>query len=244
MYQHALIIHSDYNMGRRIAFHKLCESISDIKEFRESFTKLKTKFNHLTFSFHHIQTESDDVDSISEYDSFFDGIQFYFDIGQFINLIEKDIEIKPIDVAKLILLKGEYSHLELQKLIYLVYCEYFKLYGEDMFSDDFEAWDLGPVISDIYHSLKIYGANKITKCKDSNVFPAIYSRLVKIRQYNKLIKAIDITLEKYSSYTAIDLVYETHVSDGPWDTIYNHGLGRNEIIPKDLIKSYILENER
>lgn len=244
MYQHALIIHSDYSMGKRVALHKLCESISDIKEFRELFAKLKNKFDHLTFSFHHIQTESDDVDSISEYDSFFDGIQFYSDIDQFINLIENDIEIKPIDVAKLILLKGEYSHLELQKLIYLVYCEYFKLYGEDMFSDDFQAWKYGPVIPDIYHSLKVYDAEKITKYKDNNVFPQIYSRLIKIPKYDRLIKAIDITLKKYNDSTAWDLVYTTHTPGSPWHIIYQDGLGQNKIIPKDLIKRYILENER
>lgn len=242
MYQHALIIHSDYSIGRRIALHRICESLADFKELRQLFAKLKSQFDHLTFSFHCIQTESSSIDSIPEYDSFFDGIQFYSDIDQFIELIKEDIKIKPIDVAKLILLKGEYSHLELQKLIYLAYCEYFRLYGEDLFSDDFQAWDLGPVIPDIYHSLKIYRDKKITKYRDSNVFPEIYSRLVKIPKYDKLINAIDLTLKKYSNSTAWELVNTTHVPDGPWDMVYNKGEGKNEIIPKELIKEYVLEH--
>lgn len=242
MYQHALIIHSDYSTSRRIAFHRICESITDIKEFMLLFSKLKSKFDHLTFSYHHIQTKSDSVDSISEYDSFFDDIHFYFDIDQFIGLIEEDIKIKPIDVAKIILSKGKYSHLELQKLIYFVYCEYFKLYGEDMFLDDFEAWKHGPVIPDIYYSLKGYGDKKITKYKDNNVFPEVYSRLIKIPRCDKLIKAVDKTLEKYGESTAWKLVDETHIPGGPWDKVYQNGEGQNEVIPKDLIKNYIIEN--
>lgn len=243
MYQHTLIIHSGYSKGKRMALHKLCEGINDIKKFMSLNTLLKCKFNHLTFAIHHIQTQYKDIESIAEYDGFFENIEYYSDFDLFVDSIEKDITIKPMDIAKIILSNGKYSHLELQKLVYFVYCEYLTLYGEDVFLDDFEAWRHGPVIPDIYHSFKDYGDRKIAKYKDSDIFPEIYSRLVKIPGYDDLIEAIDKTLDKYGGSTAWKLVNETHVPDGPWDTVYQNGKGQNKIIPKDLIKYHIMKNQ-
>ena len=126
MYQHLLLIYSDYSKGRRIAFYRSYNSIEEIMEFVDITDRIKATFNHLTFSFHHIQTESEDIYSIESYDPYFREIEYISDLEEYMSLIKSDIEIEPMDIAKIILSKKSLCQLALEKIMYFVDCEYLK----------------------------------------------------------------------------------------------------------------------
>lgn len=241
MYQHVLIIHGSQSEEKRIALHKHCKSIEEVKEFIGLNSKLNEKFESLTFGFHHIQTSKESLNSVVEYDHFFERIDFYTDYDKFVGKIEEDITIKPIDIVRMILSKRKSSPLEIQKLMYLLYCEALDMYGEELFDDEFEAWRYGPVIPEVYHSIKHHGSNVIEK--EDEFDPNLYSRMMKIPQYKIIDKLVDYTIEKYKGYTPSQLVRKTHIKDEPWDIIYRGGLGECDIIPKDLIRDYVIENK-
>src|SRR5699024_9651884 len=107
----------------RIAFHKYSESIEGIKEFLKIMDDLKIKFPHLSFGFHHLQTEFKDWQSVHEYDLFFDDVFPVSEIEVFTRLIIEDDQVSALDVANLITSKISCTHLKLQKLLFFFYCE-------------------------------------------------------------------------------------------------------------------------
>lgn len=239
MYQHLLLIYSDYSKEKRIAFYRCHDSIEEIMEFIDIADRIKETFKHLTFSFHHIQTESDTICSIESYDPYFRDIEYFSDVEEYIELIKADIEVKPIDIAKIILSKKSFCQLALEKIMYFVDCEYIKKYGEPIFSDEFQAWDLGPVIPKVYRKYKFYGYDKISLTDKQKVI--ICSKMMKFKNYDRISEVIDEVIDRYKEYTANDLVTESHEEGSPWDLVYNGGLGRNEKISKSLIKQCIEE---
>ncbi|HEX2981988.1 MAG TPA: type II toxin-antitoxin system antitoxin SocA domain-containing protein [Ignavibacteriales bacterium] len=48
--------------------------------------------------------------------------------------------------------------MKLQKLLYFAYGWYYAYYDKPLFRDQLKAWQWGPVIEDIYHAFKKYGA--------------------------------------------------------------------------------------
>ena len=53
------------------------------------------------------------------------------------------------------------THLKLQKLCYYTQGFHLALFGTPLFNDKIEAWDHGPVVSDLYQDFKSYNANPI-----------------------------------------------------------------------------------
>ena len=54
------------------------------------------------------------------------------------------------------------SNLKLQKIMYILQLVYMGTHnGKPLFTSDFEAWDYGPVIPELYHTLKMFGAENV-----------------------------------------------------------------------------------
>ena len=96
------------------------------------------------------------------------------------------------------------SNLKLQKLLYFVQANFFRILGIPCFSDRIEAWSFGPVVVNVYHAYKYYGGLDITKLKDV---------IVDISQEHK--KIINEVLEKFSDTPVYELVDITH-HQTPW----------------------------
>lgn len=237
MYQHLLLIYSDYTEGKRIAFHKCYDSIEKMMDFIKITEKIKETFNHLTFSFHHIQSKSEDICSIETYDPYFEGIEFCSDLEEYIELIKIDTVVKPIDIAKIILSKKPFCQLSLEKIMYFADCEYIKKYGTPIFDEEFEAWDYGPVIPKVYKKYRSHGYSKIVLTDKEKLMSC--SKMMKFKDYDKISDVIDEIIERYKGYTANELVTESHREGSPWDQVYEEGCNRK--ISKDLIREYIEE---
>lgn len=99
--------------------------------------------------------------------------------------------------------------------------------GKPLFSDDFYAWDYGPVVPVIYHRFKVAGKGKIQDIDNKNYdenFSAEEAQLL-----------IDV-LRFYSKYSTGGLVDITHEIGSPWRKVYKANM--NNLIPKKEIQAY------
>lgn len=116
------------------------------------------------------------------------------------------------------------SNLKLQKMLYYMWIDYYGATGNELFTDNFCAWQLGPVVPSIYYLFCSYAGTPIKKafdvCIEDSDIPLI----------NKII-------DKYLPISASSLVEHSHHSGGPWALTYENGKGNRSIIPFTLIKS-------
>ena len=138
------------------------------------------------------------------------------------------MDYKAIDISKYIINKctiEQYpiSNLQLQKILYYIQRTFLE---NNMlaFDDDFEAWQFGPVVPDVYYQYCGFGSLNIRMkyniTVDSN-FAAIINPIVEAKR----------NLNPWS------LVEDTHKPGKAWAQVYNNGLGNHTIIPKELIKT-------
>ncbi len=133
-----------------------------------------------------------------------------------------------IDIANYVVSKSqEYespiTNLQLQKILYFLWIKYYVETGYELFDENFFAWQLGPVIPQIYMEYRDYGSQPICNVQAKPIISKDENIL------NPLIK-------KYSLTSTYDLVEQSHISGGAWDTIYRKGRGDRYLIPFSLIK--------
>ena len=128
------------------------------------------------------------------------------------------------------------SNLVAQKLNYLANGYWLVIEGERLISESFEAWNLGPVIPELYHELKIFGRNHIDYLSpfiDEEDLNDIL--IIKRIEDEKIRNFIEFIFNSYKDYTPGELVDLTHKKEGAWyKTINKEGFGK--VIEDKLIK--------
>lgn len=120
------------------------------------------------------------------------------------------------------------SNLRLQKLLYFIQAYYLYSFGKACFKDEIEAWAFGPVVPNVYHKYKKYGAGSI---------PYSFDNVKEISNINNADKeVINMVVTKLSRYGVYDLVQTTH-QQGPWVRVYDKRI-RGAVISKKSIKDY------
>ena len=101
------------------------------------------------------------------------------------------------------------------------------LYQQGLSLRPVEAWKYGPVIPDVYHSLKRYGRDLVTQPIGhfGSDFDDIEEDLIQ--------QVFDI----YKPFSGIELSQMTHAEGTPWSVTW-HRYGRNSIIPNELIEEH------
>lgn len=115
------------------------------------------------------------------------------------------------------------TNLQLQKLLYFAWIEYFKAKGISLFDDVFEAWPLGPVIPCVYYDFCAYGADMIFRKRDVTLSGVD-------------LNILDKCLNQYVGRSAYDLVSLSHRSGGAWEQVYNNGSGYKQEMDFEIIK--------
>lgn len=119
------------------------------------------------------------------------------------------------------------SNLSLQKLVYLAQLLHLGETGTPFFPEDFEAWDYGPVVPNLYHDLKMFGAGAV----------APYSSLRPARDLaSKEAQIVNSMANLGSTAKPGQLVSMTHWKDGAWAKVYSKHI-RGLTIPKSLIRA-------
>lgn len=115
------------------------------------------------------------------------------------------------------------SNLKLQKLMYYSWIDFYKETKNALFLDDICAWQLGPVVPEVYYEFCTYAGMPIT------------------REYTSCISSKDSAilnriLNNYLDTSASALVSRSHIHGGAWDRVFKGGEGMRSVIPFSVIK--------
>ncbi|MEB4208743.1 Panacea domain-containing protein [Mycobacterium sp. 94-17] len=123
---------------------------------------------------------------------------------------------------------AELSNLKLQKLLYYAQGHYLAANDRPLFRDDIQAWSHGPVVPDVYHAFKGFGAGPIS-LPDDDPF-----------EWDDVDSATSQFLAKvwntYGSVAAWKLRNMTH-AEAPWMEHFAQA-ERHVVIPKEEIRAY------
>lgn len=120
------------------------------------------------------------------------------------------------------------SNLQLQKILYFLWVDFYKELKEYIFNDPFEAWALGPVVRNVYYDFCSFGS--------MTILPFIAGiNNVKLSCSEDERNIIDKILDKYVTVSAGDLVTLSHRPGRAWDVVYRKGEGSSSRIPFDMI---------
>lgn len=115
------------------------------------------------------------------------------------------------------------SNLQLQKILYCIQRDFLK---NDMlaFDDDFEAWQFGPVIPEVYYLFCGFGAIRIRMKYDLDIGS----------DYAALINSI---IERKRLLNPWDWSEDINATGKAWDKVYSNGSGNHKVIPKQIVKN-------
>lgn len=131
-----------------------------------------------------------------------------------------------LELAEYILKKSskDLSNLELQKTLYFTELDYIKEFNKTLISDNFEAWQYGPVVRDVYCEYRNYGANSIDKPEKETLSKELTEKELEI---------INQSIEKCNKESYWNLVEKSHKKGGAWEKSFKED--KKEIINKKLI---------
>jgi uncharacterized phage-associated protein len=125
--------------------------------------------------------------------------------------------------------KVKVTPMKLQKLLFFVCKEYVYRTGNAPFSEQFEAWQYGPVLPSVYAEFQAYRKNPITKyCQDS--IGDVY--LANEKTNTILCECIDLVWRTYRNVDALSLSRLTHRANTAWSFAVNND--RNVITVQDI----------
>ena len=120
------------------------------------------------------------------------------------------------------------SNLALQKILYLAHMTYLgRTGGQPLVSENFEAWDYGPVIPSLYQKAKIFGSGKIESLPR-------FSRNMAMREHSVV---RDVT-RYFGHKSPGELVDLTHKEGGAWDKYYKPKLKHVQIPNSAILREY------
>ena len=115
--------------------------------------------------------------------------------------------------------------MQVLKLVYISHGWMLGLHQRPLFDENVEAWKYGPVVPCVYRKYKEFRGSPIkSPGKDHKEDMEGLKRNI-----------IGQVLDRYDTYTGIELSELTHQEGSPWDTAW---MGRMDIIPNDLIQTY------
>ncbi|MFN3588756.1 MAG: Panacea domain-containing protein [Spirosomataceae bacterium] len=142
--------------------------------------------------------------------------------------------------------KNPLTQLQIQKLVFISHGWYLGIYNKNLIDEDFEAWQFGPVVRELYEHLKVYKNNKVTS-KISKEEAEFDDGVIKkytttpVVKGEKIVSHLEIIWDTHGGLSGAQLVNITHQKNSPWYAVYvemNRYKGR---ISNNLIQQYYKE---
>lgn len=122
---------------------------------------------------------------------------------------------------------------KMQKLLYIVYGAYLRIYGERLLNEHPQAWPYGPVFPTTRNRFLKQDFCTVSK---ENITAAERGCIEKDGQLNKI---IDFVFEHFGDWNAGQLSEWSHSDGSPWhQTTNKNGFKWGNTIPDELIQSY------
>lgn len=246
MFQHFILVASSYAKGVRVGYHLVYEGKIPENIIKEKMKKISS-IKRTDIGIHSFVTTSEKWESVIELDSFFGDVVICQDFDNFMEVLESDLEVKAVDVAKFFLAMKSFSHLQVQKLVYLAYEKYLLKHGEKLFKERIVAYKYGPVVEEVYYIFKKYGSKTIEiddeteyLLKDVHL-PQALGRMLLLKDAEKVVPILLGVIKEYGNLSASELVKLTHSVGGPWDTVFKPYM--NCIITDEIIISHAIHEK-
>lgn len=117
--------------------------------------------------------------------------------------------------------------MQILKLVYIAHGYHLGIFGTPLIDNRIEAWKFGPVIPDLYHSIKHFRDKPVKAAIHEGIDPLGKNESVFVREVYEAYKGID----------GITLSNLTHKAGTPWATVYSRYI-TNIPIPDDLIQHH------
>lgn len=117
--------------------------------------------------------------------------------------------------------------MQLIKLVYIAQGYMLGRHGRPLFDEQVEAWQYGPVVPSVYHSVKQYKSAPVV---------AIYGAPEHDFTPAEL-DVLDAVSDSYGPVNGVVLSAATHKPDTPWAQTW-HRFGRNAPISNDIIENF------
>jgi len=133
------------------------------------------------------------------------------------------------------------SHQKLQKLALISHCYHLCVHSQPLFDDPVQAWDGGPILTEIYNDFYEYGKAAIPVEKET-VASKMFNMTVKFITGDKISQKELDSLEKiwniYKNHDGDDLAAHMVEKNSPWDIVWNqlHNNGNLAFIPNGLLQ--------
>lgn len=121
------------------------------------------------------------------------------------------------------------DNLQLQKILYFVWVDYYKATGRRLFTDRIEAWHYGPVVPEVYREYSHYVASKIRLFEPVDII-------------DKDIHIIDKAIENYSCIPVGQLIKRACEVGTPWSRC--HSDLSQKVIPICVMERYCDNNDQ
>jgi len=125
------------------------------------------------------------------------------------------------------------TNLKLQKVLYISQVAFLGKNNSLLLNGEFEAWDYGPVLPELYHKVKRFGANRI-----KDIFYNV-EEIKNTEEASFLEEACKCLLNKQ----AFQLVEITHRTNGAWAKAYKRRHINPIIAEEDMSEEYKVINE-
>jgi uncharacterized phage-associated protein len=123
------------------------------------------------------------------------------------------------------------SNLKLQKLVYYAQGFHLALYNEPLFQEDIVAWKHGPVVPELYHIYKDYGADAIPLPNDFD--GTIYT--------TQIAEHLDEVYQVYGQFSAWKLRNMTH-NEPTWNnTLTGNVISHSSM--KEFFKTQLIKED-
>ena len=139
-----------------------------------------------------------------------------------------------------------FTQMQLQKLVYIANGWNLAINGEPLTCDNPEAWEYGPVYTELRRALRQYGRSPVARpIQNAEYMPGAFDDDEEAEAQATLTPdetaVIDRVYRDYGKYHAFQLSALTHREGTPWTRIYADGAGKCDEIPNDLIREHFVE---
>ena len=120
------------------------------------------------------------------------------------------------------------TNLEANKLLYFAQMIALGETGRPLVKEKFQAWNLGPVLPEVYHMAKAFGDKPIRRYLFSKSGPLP----------DRCEAAVQKALDEFGDLTSAQLVAESHWRKGAWAKHFREGSKGIEIPNNDILAEY------